>query len=146
MIVTGDMDVTQTNVEALRDHHSAMVADWESGAVANVCPMNEMPCLIVRGVTDRPSGPPAEQFERFRANVSLVMDRAWQVFSPAACTTSGTMRRRVQRSGSRRSFNASSWQSLFFANVQPAARDRARAARTASTPAPRRRRRPVAAT
>lgn len=79
VIVTGDVDVTHANVRSLRERHSATVADWESGAAAKVCAMNGTPCLIVRGVTDRPSAPPSEQYERFRANIPLVMARAWQV-------------------------------------------------------------------
>lgn len=79
VVVTGDVDVTHANVGSLRERHSATIADWESGAVAKVCAMNGTPCLIVRGVTDRPSAPPAEQYERFRTNIPHVMARTWQV-------------------------------------------------------------------
>jgi adenosylhomocysteine nucleosidase len=84
VVVTGDMDVTHANVGPLRERHSATIADWESGAVAKVCAMNQTPCLIVRGVTDRPSTPPEEQYARFRANTPLVMARAWQVLLACA--------------------------------------------------------------
>lgn len=79
VVATGDVDVTHVNVASLRERHAATIADWESGAVAKVCAMNATPCLIVRGVTDRPSAPPAEQYERFRTNIPLVMARTWQV-------------------------------------------------------------------
>jgi nucleoside phosphorylase len=87
VVVTGDMDVTHANVEPLRERHSATIADWESGAIAKVCAMNETPCLIVRGVTDRPSTAPEEQYARFRANTPLVMARAWQVLLACAVHT-----------------------------------------------------------
>ena len=72
------MDVTHQNVERLRVHYNATIADWESGAVAKVCDMNQLPCVILRGVTDTPTSTPDEQYHRFRHNTPVVMHRAWQ--------------------------------------------------------------------
>ena len=78
VITTGDMDVTQQNVERLRVHYNAAIADWESGAIAKVCSLNQLPCVIVRGVTDIPTRTPDEQYQRYRHNTPVVMHRAWQ--------------------------------------------------------------------
>jgi adenosylhomocysteine nucleosidase len=78
VITTGDLDVTRENVERLRTLYNATIADWESGAVAKVCTMNQTACLILRGVTDTPTSAPTDQFQRYRQNTPEVMARLWQ--------------------------------------------------------------------
>ena len=78
MIASGDGDVTHTNAHRLHAEFSALIADWESGAVAKVCAMNQTPCLILRGVTDSAHSTPSEQFARYAHNTPIVMQRLWQ--------------------------------------------------------------------
>jgi len=78
LIATGDQDIRPANVEGLRSRFSPLVADWESGAVAKICAMNDTPCLILRGVSDVPLGSYEEQSERYRENTPEVMRRLWQ--------------------------------------------------------------------
>src|SRR6185295_1016902 len=77
-LLTGDGDVRAANVGRFRKRFTALAADWESGAVAKVCALNQVPCLILRGVSDIPAGPPAGQFARYRANTPHVMARLWE--------------------------------------------------------------------
>ena len=49
---SADRDILASDVSNLIDQHEAMVADWESGAIAWVAGRNHTPLLILRGVSD----------------------------------------------------------------------------------------------
>jgi len=55
-------------------------ADWESGAISKVCQLNNVKCLILRGVTDVPDGTQASDFEK---NTPLVMESLLQILTQA---------------------------------------------------------------
>lgn len=51
-ILSADRDGRPEDVAELVQKHDARIVDWESGAIARVCKLNRVPCVIVRGVTD----------------------------------------------------------------------------------------------
>jgi nucleoside phosphorylase len=52
-IATADRDVDYDTKIKLQSAN-VIAADWESGAVALVCRLNNIPCHIIRGITDIP--------------------------------------------------------------------------------------------
>jgi len=76
LIATGDQDVGFGKAKELRKH-GVLAADWESGAIANICKLNKVPCCIVRGVSDVPTSDSEEdsirQGIKFRENTPLIM-------------------------------------------------------------------------
>lgn len=51
-LVSGDRDIRPVDIPELVEKYGAYVADWESGAIAWVASRNNLPCLILRGVSD----------------------------------------------------------------------------------------------
>jgi adenosylhomocysteine nucleosidase len=51
-LVSADRDILPSDIPILKERYEAVAADWESGAIAWVATRNQMPCLILRGVTD----------------------------------------------------------------------------------------------
>lgn len=51
-LVSADRDILPEDIPRLIKQFDAVVADWESGAIAWVARQNNLPCLILRGVTD----------------------------------------------------------------------------------------------
>jgi adenosylhomocysteine nucleosidase len=95
VIASGDGDVTHANAHRLHTEFSALIADWESGAVAQVCAMYQTPCLILRGVTDSAHSAPSEQFARYAHNTPIVMQRLWQTLG--VCVEQYVSRASVER-------------------------------------------------
>lgn len=79
LVATADADVTHETVAGLYEDFQASIADWESGAVAYICALNAIPWLVLRGVSDTPTQLPDHQFERYRHNTPLVMQRLWSL-------------------------------------------------------------------
>ena len=52
VLVSADRDILPADIPDLQARFSAVAADWESGAIAWVASRNQVPCLILRGVTD----------------------------------------------------------------------------------------------
>ena len=52
LLVSADRDLLPEDMERLLARYGAVAADWESGAIAWVAAHNQVPCLILRGVTD----------------------------------------------------------------------------------------------
>jgi adenosylhomocysteine nucleosidase len=52
LMVSADRDILREEVPLLIDRFGAVAGDWESGAIAWVAARNQIPCLILRGVTD----------------------------------------------------------------------------------------------
>ncbi len=52
LLVSADQDIDPDLVHKLIDDYVASAADWESGAIAWVCKRNDVPCLILRAVSD----------------------------------------------------------------------------------------------
>jgi nucleoside phosphorylase len=51
-VYSADRDLTPANLLELQTRYRPRVVDWESGAIAWVAARNEVPVLILRGVTD----------------------------------------------------------------------------------------------
>jgi adenosylhomocysteine nucleosidase len=52
LLVSADRDICPADIPMLREQFGAVAADWESGAIAWVCSHNQVPCLILRAVSD----------------------------------------------------------------------------------------------
>jgi len=52
LLVSGDRDLHPGDINGLKRKFGAFAGDWESGAIAFVAQRNEVPCLILRGVSD----------------------------------------------------------------------------------------------
>lgn len=52
ILVSADRDIVPEEIPALVANYDALAADWESGAIAWVCQRNQVPCFILRGVSD----------------------------------------------------------------------------------------------
>ncbi len=52
VMVSADRDLFSEDLEELSEKYGAIAGDWESGAIAWVASKNQIPCLILRGVTD----------------------------------------------------------------------------------------------
>jgi adenosylhomocysteine nucleosidase len=52
LLVSADRDLIPAEIAHLKEKFSAIAGDWESGAIAYVASCNQIPCLILRGVTD----------------------------------------------------------------------------------------------
>ncbi len=51
-LVSADRDLRPQDIPDLKSKYGAVAGDWESGAIAWVANRNQVPCLILRGVTD----------------------------------------------------------------------------------------------
>ena len=51
-LVSADRDILSSDIPGLIEQYGAVAADWESGAIAWVAERHNLPCLILRGVTD----------------------------------------------------------------------------------------------
>jgi len=52
LLVSADRDLDQMETEDLVERYGAVAADWESGAIAHIAKLNQVKCLILRGVSD----------------------------------------------------------------------------------------------
>jgi nucleoside phosphorylase len=64
-------------VPDLLEQYHAVVADWESGAIAWTAAQNKVPCLILRGVTDIVSLTHGEAYH----NIELFHDRSAEIMN-----------------------------------------------------------------
>jgi|GEM_PF-1248809 len=74
LIATADQDIDHQTRHNLMEH-GVMAADWESGAVSFVCRANKIPCCLVRGVTDFPTGDDEGQGRDYETNTPLIMEK-----------------------------------------------------------------------
>lgn len=75
-LVSADRDLSPADLPLLRQRFNAIAADWESGAIAWVCQRHQLPCLILRGVTDlvnEAGGQADGNLALYRANTPIVM-------------------------------------------------------------------------
>ena len=81
VLATGDGDPEFDTLDGFRQQYGAAAVDWESGALALVCSLNRIPCLVLRGVSDTLPARPEVMNQRYRKNTPLVMERLWKVLS-----------------------------------------------------------------
>ncbi len=77
-LVSADRDLQAADIPILREKFNAVAADWESGAIAWVTARYNLPCLILRGVTDLVGGAGGTAYgniEQYHANTQLIMPR-----------------------------------------------------------------------
>jgi nucleoside phosphorylase len=72
---SADRDLTAAGLREMEAQYQPVVADWESGAIAWVAHKNNMPLLILRGVSDLVSGEKAEA----QGNLQLFQDNTVRV-------------------------------------------------------------------
>jgi len=61
-LVSADRDIVAEDIPELIGKYGAAAADWESGAIAWVAQKNDLPCLILRGVSDLVDANEAESY------------------------------------------------------------------------------------
>lgn len=85
IIATADQDLNEEFLDLLRAEN-VLCADWESGAIALVCKLNNIRCCIIRGVTDIPQkgheNSEINQGEDYRTNTPLVMNKLIKIILP----------------------------------------------------------------
>ena len=77
-LVSADRDLRAAEVLGLHQKYSAVAGDWESGAVAWVARRNQVPVVILRGVSDLVGAEGGEAYANmsvFEAGARLVMKR-----------------------------------------------------------------------
>lgn len=61
-LVSADRDILSSEIPTLVRNYGAVAADWESGAIAWVVGRHNLPCLILRGVSDLVSAEGGEAY------------------------------------------------------------------------------------
>ena len=72
LLVSGDRDLVAREIPELMRKYGAVAGDWESGAIAFISKANNVPCLILRGVSDLVGEDGGEAYD----NASLFAERA----------------------------------------------------------------------
>lgn len=82
-VATADQDIDYS-VRALLEPEEVLVADWESGAIAMICQLNQIPVTIFRGVSDLPTDglSQEEQAEQYKTNTPKLMKRIVEQYLP----------------------------------------------------------------
>lgn len=79
LLVSGDRDLIVDEIPRLSSCYGAVAGDWESGAIAWVATKNQVPCLILRGITDLVGSGGGEAYDGnihlFHENTQVVMMR-----------------------------------------------------------------------
>ncbi len=82
IIGTADRDLDFKTAEYLKKYQ-ILAADWESGAIAKICELNKVECLILRGVSDKPSESTEKdeqiQAMEYKKNTPLVMKKLFRI-------------------------------------------------------------------
>jgi nucleoside phosphorylase len=64
-LVSADRDIIAEDIPGLIEKYGAAAADWESGAIAWAAQRNDLPCLILRGVSDLVDADEAEAYSDY---------------------------------------------------------------------------------
>ncbi|BDA77360.1 hypothetical protein LPTSP3_g02900 [Leptospira kobayashii] len=51
-ILSADQDIDPKHLQFLMNKYHALAGDWESGSIARICSKNQVPIIILRGITD----------------------------------------------------------------------------------------------
>lgn len=81
-LISADRDILVEDIPGLVDMYGAVAADWESGAIAWVAQRHNLPCLILRGVTDVVSADGGEAYgniEVFHSRSRQIMQRLMEL-------------------------------------------------------------------
>jgi len=77
LLISGDRDLVPGEIGELKRKYGAIAGDWESASIAYVAHRNEMPLLILRGVSDLVSEHGGEAYEdegMFEESAKQIMD------------------------------------------------------------------------
>ncbi len=83
-IATGDQDIDLLVRQSL-EPLGVLAADWESAAVSHICKLNDIPLIVIRGVTDIPGYDGAtmnDQADSYYSKTPKVMDRILNTILP----------------------------------------------------------------
>lgn len=82
-VATADQDI-DFEVRALLRPENVLVADWESGAIALICNLNNVKVAVFRGVSDIPTTElsQAAQADQYKTNTPLLMKRIFELYFP----------------------------------------------------------------
>jgi adenosylhomocysteine nucleosidase len=84
-IATADQDIDYQVREEL-NHFHVIAADWESGAIAPICKLNNVRCCIIRGISDIPIKTSKLNNEKqkiqFEKNTFPIMEKLVKVVLP----------------------------------------------------------------
>jgi nucleoside phosphorylase len=72
-IASADRDMTFDSLADLRSQ-GVLGADWESGAIAAVCSLNQVRWAVLRGISDVPLEPGADDARRQEADYGVNAD------------------------------------------------------------------------
>ena len=78
ILLSADRDIVQSDLTELQHKYKATAADWESGAIAWVAARNQIPILVLRGVSDVVSKTEAYAYDslgHFEQGTHAVMNR-----------------------------------------------------------------------
>ncbi len=78
LLISGDGDLDPQKINQLKNKYCAIAGDWESGAIAHVCKLNNIRCLILRGVSDLVSEQQGEVYgnpQAFLDQTKKIMNR-----------------------------------------------------------------------
>lgn len=76
LMVSGDRDLIADQVPFLKEKYGAIAGDWETGSIAYVAKLNQVKCLILRGVSDLVS--PIHGGEAYN-NINLFTSRSKEI-------------------------------------------------------------------
>lgn len=78
-IASADHDLSEENIEYLRKQDKKILAaDWESASISLVCRDNNIPCLIMRGISDVPASTDIkEQEKQYQENTKKIIPKAF---------------------------------------------------------------------
>ena len=51
-IISADQDINPNDIFTLKKKYNAIAADWESGAIAHICKINNIQVNIIKGISD----------------------------------------------------------------------------------------------
>ena len=81
LMISGDRDLVPAEIAALKHKYGAIAGDWESSSIAFVANRNQVPLLILRGVSDLVSEQGGEAYEDERVfieSAAQIMGQLWE--------------------------------------------------------------------
>ena len=91
LLISGDRDLVPGEIGELKHKYGAIAGDWESGSIAFVANRNDMPLLILRGVSDLVSEQGGEAYgneKLFEESANQIMETLLQIFPDWLSATS----------------------------------------------------------
>lgn len=95
-VLTGTIGTADKAVVMWKDYlelkeNCITIADTESAAIAYICKVNNVECIIIKGISDFPTNKKEkqeEQFNTFLTNVPIIMNRIIDKYLPLALQSS----------------------------------------------------------